>query len=96
MTDHNDFRQEYVDDRSPIAKALSKVAQITTISLMMVIPAIIGYFIDQYFGTVILFTAVGLVLGMVSAIWQLIKLVAQMEQSDRKSSQNDTKDGDSE
>jgi F0F1-type ATP synthase assembly protein I len=69
------------DDRSPIAKALSQVAQITTISLMMVIPAIIGQFIDRLLGTVILFTALGLVLGMASAIWQLIKLVSYWNKS---------------
>ncbi len=43
---------------------------------MMVIPAFIGYFIDQKFGTVILFTALGLVLGVTSAVFQLIKLVS--------------------
>ena len=47
---------------------------------MMIIPAIIGYFIDQYFHTLILFTAIGLVLGMASAIWQLIKFVALQDQ----------------
>lgn len=69
-----------VDDRSPTAKALSKVTEITTISLMMIIPAIIGYFIDQYFGTVILFTAIGLVMGIGAAIWQLIAFVSSQKQ----------------
>lgn len=68
--------QSAVDDRSPTAKALSKVAQITTISLMMIIPAIIGYFVDQYFGTVILFTALGLVFGIGSAVYQLVQFVS--------------------
>ena len=70
-----------VDDRSPIAQALSKVTQVTSISLMTIIPAIIGYLTDQYFHTLILFTAIGLVLGMASAIWQLIKFVALQDQS---------------
>ena len=70
-----------LDDRSPSAKALSKVAQITSISLMMIVPAIIGYFVDQYFNTLILFTAIGLVLGIASAIWQLIKLINKRDQS---------------
>jgi len=64
-----------------MAKALSKVSQITAISLMMIFPAIIGYFVDQYFQTLILFTAIGLVLGMASAIWQLIQFVAAQDES---------------
>lgn len=77
-----------VDDRSPSAKALSKVTQITSISLMMIIPAIIGYFIDQRFQTLILFTTVGLVLGISSSIWQLIKFVAHQEQIESNQSEN--------
>ena len=65
-----------IDDRSPTAKAMSKVSEISTISLMMVIPAFIGHFVDKQFGTVILFTALGLVLGVTGAVLQLIKLVA--------------------
>lgn len=47
---------------------------------MMVIPAMIGYFIDQYLGTVILFTAIGLVCGVAGAVIQLIQFVS-IEQS---------------
>ena len=64
-----------LDDRSPHAKALSKVTQITSISLMMIVPAMIGYFIDQRFKTLILFTSVGLVLGISCSVWQLVKFV---------------------
>ena len=70
-----------VDDRSPTAKALSKVTEITAISLMMIVPAIVGHFIDRRFNTVILFTAVGLVLGVGAAIWQLVQFVAHQDQS---------------
>ena len=77
-----------LDDRSPSAKALSKVAQITSISLMMIVPAIIGYFVDQYFKTLILFTAIGLVLGIGCAIWQLIKFVALQDQDEENQSRN--------
>ena len=49
---------------------------VPSISLMMIIPAIIGYLIDQRLGTLILFTAIGLVLGMSAAIWQLVQFVA--------------------
>lgn len=79
------------DDRSPTAKALSTVSHITSISLMMVIPAIAGYFIDQRLGTSILFTALGLVAGMAVSIWQLVKFVVmedQQSKSDQESNSN--------
>ena len=81
-----------IDDRSPTAKALSKVSEISTISLMMVIPAFIGHFVDKHFGTVILFTALGLVVGVFGAIMQLIKLVSRpLEPAD---SESDSTNGD--
>jgi len=46
---------------------------------MMVIPAFIGYFVDQRFGTVILFTGLGLVLGVSMAVFELIKFVSSEE-----------------
>lgn len=78
------------DDRSPTAKAFSKVSQITSISLMMIIPAIIGYFVDQRLQTLILFTAIGLIVGMSAAIWQLVKFVA-MENRQNSPHVRDTK-----
>lgn len=69
------------DDRSPMAKALSKVTEITTISLMMIVPAMIGYFVDQYFDMLPLFTVIGAVFGMGGAIWQLIAFVSSQEKS---------------
>jgi F0F1-type ATP synthase assembly protein I len=71
-----------IDDRSPTAKALSKVTQITAISMMMIIPAIIGYWIDQYLGTKILCALLGLVLGVAAAIQQLIAFVANQDNED--------------
>lgn len=43
---------------------------------MMVVPGLIGYLIDQKFGTRVLFTLLGLVFGMTGAIYQLIALVS--------------------
>ena len=59
---------------------------------MMVIPAFIGHFVDKHFGTVILFTALGLVVGVFGAIMQLIKLVSRpLEPAD---SESDSTNGD--
>ena len=69
------------DDRSPMSKALATASQITTIGLTMILPALIGYFIDQWAGTVLLFVVLGLIFGVASAILQLSKLVAQLNRA---------------
>ena len=65
-----------IDDRSSTAKALSKVSEILALCLLMVVPALIGSWIDRQFSTVLLFTLLGLALGMTGAVMQLMKLVA--------------------
>ena len=63
------------DTRSPAAQALNLATQVTTISLMMVLPAVGGYYADIYFGTLPLCLIFGLILGVLVGIWQLIQLV---------------------
>jgi F0F1-type ATP synthase assembly protein I len=67
------------DDRSAMAKAMSLVSQITAIALMMVLPALVGYFVDRGISTLPLFTVIGMLLGLAAAIYQLVKLVAALE-----------------
>jgi len=44
----------------------------------MVLPGVIGYYlIDQWLGTKVVFLILGLILGLVGGIWQLIKLTKQ-------------------
>ncbi len=84
----NEDQQESEDTRSPTAKALDLVSQITTISLTAVLPAVGGYFIDNWLGTKIVFILLGLLLGMTGAGFQLMKLVKKLERqtASRKSS----------
>lgn len=70
-----------VDDRSLMAKSLSKVSEIIAICLMMIVPGLIGYVVDQKFGTKIVFTLLGLIFGMTGAVFQLMRLVASTEES---------------
>lgn len=81
----NDDRQESQDTRSPMAKALDLVSQITTISLTAVLPAVGGYFIDNWLGTTIVFILIGLALGMTGAGFQLMNLVKKLERQTEKS-----------
>lgn len=64
-----------MDDRSPMAKAVGKASEVTTIAFMMVLPVLPGYWLDTYLNTLPLCSIVGLVLGMTCGIWQLIKMV---------------------
>ena len=64
-----------IDDRSAMAKAMSKASELTAISLMTIVPALIGIWIDRQLSTVILFTLLGLFFGMLGAGLQLKKLV---------------------
>ncbi len=63
------------DTRSPAVKAMNLATHVTTISLMMVLPAGGGYYVDAYFGSLPLFMILGLVLGMVAGVWLMIRLV---------------------
>lgn len=75
---------EPIDDRSLMAQALSQGSHVTAISLMMVIPAIMGYFVDQRLNTLILFTGLGFVLGIAIATWQLVQFVRHQERQGQK------------
>ena len=69
------------DTRSPKAKALDLVSQITSIGLTAVVPALGGYFLDGWLGTKLLFVLLGLVVGLILAGLQLMKLVKKLEQN---------------
>ena len=84
----NDDLQDSEDTRSAMAKALDLVSQITTISLTAVLPAVGGYFIDNWLGTKIVFILIGLALGMTAAGFQLMKLVKKLERATATSTKN--------
>ncbi len=64
------------DDRSAIAAALAWSTRITTVALEMVIPAAIGYWLDQQLGTVVVFVLLGAILGMASGLTHLLRMVS--------------------
>jgi hypothetical protein len=49
-------------------------ARISTIAIEMVIPALIGIWLDRLMGTVVLLTIFGVFLGMALGFWQLVKI----------------------
>ena len=49
----------------------------STIALEMVIPALIGIWLDRLLGTVALLTILGIFLGMALCFWQLLKIARE-------------------
>lgn len=68
-----------VDDRSPSAKALAVVSQITSISLSGALPLVIGYALDSWLNTRPVLLIVGGLFGAVTAVYLMIQLVRRLE-----------------
>lgn len=65
-----------------MAEALRWVSRLTTVSLEMVVPGLIGLWLDRQCGTVILFTLLGFGLGLTVGIWHLIRMTSAEPQGD--------------
>ena len=79
------------DDRSPLALAYGWAVRITSISLEMVVPGLIGLWIDRQLGTVLLFLVLGVIVGFTTGMLHLIRLAAAASRrgpSPRTSSDN--------
>lgn len=62
------------DDRTPYALAMEWTSRITAISLEMIVPAGVGYYLDQRWGTGVIFLVLGAILGFVTALLSLVSL----------------------
>ncbi len=62
------------DDRLPMAKAYQCATRVVTISAGMVLPGMLGYWLDSRLGTGILCMIVGFALGMTYGIYELVRL----------------------
>lgn len=80
------------DDRSPVAAAYAMAWQVTTISLEMVIPGLVGLALDRWLHTVVLFTILGFGGGMTLGIWHLIKLANSLGSRKKKRQSDSMKD----
>lgn len=76
-----------------MAKSLSKVSEIIAICMLMIVPGLIGYLIDQKVGSRVVFTLLGLILGMSGAVMQLVRLVSVTDEPRDDSSESDGNSG---
>jgi len=60
-----------------MAQAMAWAARITTISLEMALPGLGGYWIDRRLGTKLVFTLIGVSLGMIVGGWHLMQITRQ-------------------
>ncbi len=64
------------DERSSIAVAFGWASRITTTAVGMVIPGLVGFWLDQRLGTLVLFTLLGFGSGVTIGIWQLVRMTS--------------------
>jgi F0F1-type ATP synthase assembly protein I len=63
-------------------KAVDRGTQVVSACLVMVVPTFLGLWVDQKLGTVVVFTILGLILGMWAGIWSLLKLLKAAEKDE--------------
>ena len=71
------------DSRPPIASAMQRVSQITSVSLSMALPALLGYWVDGKLGTTPWLLIVGGALGLVTGVRSLVRMADSMGRSRR-------------
>ena len=80
------------EDRSPLAEASAWASRIMTISAEMVVPGLIGLWLDRWLGTWFLLALAGFAGGLTLGIWHLIRLTgpdAKRKTSDAKRKTSD-------
>ena len=80
---------EPVDDRSRQAIAYQWASQIISVSLEMVVPGLVGYWLDQRWGTGIVLTLVGFFGGMVLGMLHLLQLTRVTKRRDDRRADQD-------
>lgn len=76
------------DDRSTTAKAYEWATRIMTICLEMVVPGLVGVWVDGRLGTKVLFALLGFGGGLSLGIWHVIQMsqgLSQRRSSRRRS-----------
>jgi F0F1-type ATP synthase assembly protein I len=69
------------DDRSMIAKGWSWGQQAMAISLEMVVPGMIGLWIDRLIGTLPLFLILGVIFGMTAGMIHLVQFAKRISKN---------------
>jgi ATP synthase protein I len=60
-----------------MALAMEWTSRLTTISLELVLPVLLGYWLDKRYATGALFLILGVLLGFITALMSLLRLAKQ-------------------
>jgi ATP synthase protein I len=72
------------DERPPLAVAMEWTSRITTISLEMAVPGLIGYWLDQRLvGRGFVFLVLGVIVGFVTGLMSLLRLTRPPKNNDK-------------
>ena len=74
---------EKPDDRSLLAKSTEWATNASTVAAEMVVPIVLGAWLDSRLGLKGLFAILGGVIGVSTGIWSLLKMVEPMRRKDR-------------
>jgi len=72
------------DQRPPLVVAAEWTSRVTTISLEMVLPGLIGFWIDRQLGTVMVFLVLGVIVGMTAGMIHLVRLTSLNDTAGRR------------
>lgn len=81
------------DDRPPLVIALAWVQQITAVALEMALPAWLGYWLDQRWGTEPWLVILGAALGFVVGMTHLMKFAASAQGKNSSRNSHDNTNG---
>lgn len=76
------------DDRSLIARAWGWSTQVTAIALEMVVPGVVGLWIDRLLGTVMVFLVLGVIFGMTAGLMHLVQFARRIGEKETKEEKN--------
>lgn len=89
------FVTETPDDRSLLARAAELASTVTTICVQMVVPVLLGYWLDLRLGTKAVFAILGGILGLSIGLWSLLRLTAPLRRPpDRRGGADDRRSRD--
>jgi hypothetical protein len=80
------------DGRSPLAVAVHWASQVTTVSVQMVLPILLGVWVDRSWGTKAVFTILGAAAGLWLGIWNLIRIARALADGDVLGKQGNDRD----
>ncbi len=72
------------DGRSPIAVAMHWASQVTAISVEMVLPILLGVWVDSRLGIKAVFAVLGGICGLWLGIWNLLRIAKVLAAGDKK------------